>query len=149
MRARTLTNIEQIESMKQLWPGLKLRGRRESAIRWIGNLWPQFQTYRVEIIHRLYAAPIVRVLSPELIRLPDNEEGKLPHVYQPASDPALCLYDPEADEWDHSILISKSIVPWTLDWLACYEFWLITGKWMGGGRHPSPTPEQENRSLVA
>lgn len=136
MRARALTNNEQIVSMKRIWPGLKLRGRRTEAVRWIGSLRPQFQIYRVEIIHQLNDHSIVRVLSPELTRLPDNEEGQLPHVYPPASDPTLCLYDPCADEWDHSMLISRTIVPWTIDWLVCYELWLMTGKWTGGGRHP-------------
>uniref|UniRef100_UPI0031016DE1 hypothetical protein n=1 Tax=Neorhizobium sp. EC2-8 TaxID=3129230 RepID=UPI0031016DE1 len=31
--------------------------------------------------------------------------------------------------------ISKKIVPWTLDWLACYEDWLLSGIWHGGGQH--------------
>lgn len=136
MRVRALTNEEQIVSMKRIWPGLNLRGRRSGAVRWIGSLRPQFQIYRVEIIHQLNDHPIVRVLSPELTRLPDNEEGQLPHVYPPASDPTPCLYDPCSDEWDHSMLISRTIVPWTIDWLACYELWLMTGKWTGGGRHP-------------
>lgn len=143
MRIRALTNTEQIVSMKITWPGLKLRGRRSEAIRWIGNVRPQFQTYKVEIIHFIRANPAVRILSPELIRLPDNEEGQLPHVYPPATDPTLCLYDPCADEWDHSMLISQTIVPWILDWIACYELWLMTGKWTGGGRHPDPKPSTE------
>ena len=136
MCIRAQTNEEQIASMKRIWPGLKLRGRRIGAVRWIGSLRPQFQIYRVEIIHQISDHPIIRVLLPELIWLPDNEEGQLPHVYPPASDPTLCLYDPQADEWDHSMLIGQTIVPWTLDWLACYELWLMTGRWTGGGRHP-------------
>ena len=28
-----------------------------------------------------------------------------------------------------------TIVPWTIDWLACYEGWLATGEWAGGGIH--------------
>ncbi len=149
MRARALIIGEQIASMKLIWPGLKLRGRRTNAVRWIGNLRPQFQTYRVEIIHQIIDDPIVRVLSPELTRLPDNKEGQLPHVYPPASDPTLCLYDPRADEWDNSMLISQTIVPWTLDWLACYELWLMTGKWTGGGRHPELNSNLETAEGVS
>lgn len=138
MRTRPLSNNEQIASMKRIWPGLSRRGQRHGRVKWVGNVRPQFQTYRIEIIHQIQELPEVRVLSPALTRLPDNEEGALPHVYPPANDPRLCLYDPATDEWDHSMLISKTIVPWTLDWLACYELWLMTGKWTGGGRHPDP-----------
>lgn len=34
--------------------------------------------------------------------------------------------------------LSQTIVPWSADWLACYELWLMTGRWTGGGRHPTP-----------
>ena len=63
------------------------------------------------------------------------EEGQLPHVYPPLDDPTLCLFDPVAGEWDASMQISQTIVLWALDWIACYELWLMTGKWTGGGRH--------------
>lgn len=143
MQVNRLTNNEQIASMKNTWPSLKLRGRRPDAVRWIGNLRPQFQTYKLEVIHFTIGGPVVRILSPELTRLPGNEEGQLPHVYPPATDPTLCLYDPCAEEWDHSMFISQTIVPWILDWIACYELWLMTGKWAGGGRHPEPAPPTE------
>lgn len=29
--------------------------------------------------------------------------------------------------------LADTIIPWTLDWLMHYEFWLATGKWRGGG----------------
>ena len=41
----------------------------------------QFQQCRIEIIHHDLSTPDVRVLSLHLTRLPDNEEGQLPHVY--------------------------------------------------------------------
>lgn len=148
MRAQILSSDEQIASMKRVWPGLKLRGRRPGSIRWIGNVRPQFQTYRIEIIHHDLSTPDVRILSPHLTRLPDNEEGQLPHVYPPASDPTLCLFDPKTDEWDHSMLISSTIVPWTLDWLACYELWLMTGQWTGGGRHPTPSVDDTGETAI-
>ena len=132
---RYLTNEKQVTKMKKRWPIFKLSRRQAELLRWIGKVRPRYQTYTIEIIHQLTKPPIVRVLSPELTRLPNNEEGELPHVYGPASDPKLCLYDPKADEWDHSMYISQTIVPWTLDWLTCYELWLMTGKWTCGGRH--------------
>ncbi|ACP23444.1 hypothetical protein NGR_b19970 (plasmid) [Sinorhizobium fredii NGR234] len=60
------------------------------------------------------------------------------HVYDRDGDPRLCLCDPAADEWDATMHLSRTIVPWSADWLACYELWLMTGRWTGGGRHPIP-----------
>jgi len=141
MEARPILIKDQIAAMKATWPALKPRQQCFESVRWVGQLRPQFQRYKVSIEYRLFDVPNVRVLTPELIRLPDNEEGQLPHVYPPASDPTLCLYDPRTDEWDGSMLISQTMVLWTLDWLSCYELWLMTGRWTGGGRHPTPHSE--------
>lgn len=128
---------EQVAGMRGAWPCFrKYGGRRHTLnVRWIGTLKPQITKYRIEIRYALLNTPQVRILSPVLTRLPGNVEGELPHVYPPADDPTLCLYDPAADEWDASLSIAHTIVPWTIDWIACYEWWLITGRWTGGGRH--------------
>jgi len=139
MNSALLSIEEQVASMKRDWPGLRVGqlSRRSGAARWIGDL-KQLQIHRIEIRYQLGFAPQVRVLSPALIRLPENPEGSLPHVYDRSNDPKLCLYDPAADEWDETMHLSQTIVPWSADWLACYELWLMTGRWTGGGRHPTP-----------
>jgi hypothetical protein len=74
-----------------------------------------------------------------------REEAPLPHVFFDAKDitlSALCLFDPDKAEWDPNDLIADTTVPWTVDWLACYEGWLATGRWHGGGRH-APRPGAE------
>jgi len=75
----------------------------------------------------------VRVVNPEcaLDVLTDRWPGSLPER------PILCLYDPATNEWSPDKAIAKTIIPWTIDWLACYEGWLATGEWTGGGRHPT------------
>lgn len=45
----------------------------------------------------------------------------------------LCLYYPKYQEWSKDMLLSDTIIPWTIDWLYFYELWRITGKWLGGG----------------
>lgn len=45
----------------------------------------------------------------------------------------LCLYYPKNQEWSRNMLLSETIIPWTIDWLYFYEIWRITGKWLGGG----------------
>ena len=33
---------------------------------------------------------------------------------------------------------------WTCEWLYFFEFWCITGKWCGGGKHPTKKDIKEN-----
>ena len=139
-----LTLDEQRARMKATWPKFVERGfdRAHEEIRWIGKCRPQFVTYTVEIRYRFLSFPKVRVLTPELVRLPENPEGQLPHVYPPANDPTLCLFDPAKHEWDYTMALANTTVPWSFDCLACYELWLMTGRWTGGGRHGSLVPER-------
>ncbi len=144
MNTKRKTIEQQIEAMAAAWPMFRV-GKRDRVARsatWSGILKPQFTAYRVEIRYAVGTYPQVRVLSPTLERLPGNEEGSLPHVYGPSSDPKLCLFDPETDEWNSTMLIADKIIPWTIEWLAFYEFWLMTGVWSGGGRHPTSAPEE-------
>ncbi len=142
MEPRPILIKDQVTAMKATWPALKPCHQCFGSVRWVGQLRPQFQKYKVSIDYRLFDAPNVRILAPELIRLSENAEGQLPHVYPPANDPTLCLYDPKTDQWDDTMFLSQTIVLWALDWLSCYELWLMTGRWTGGGRHP--TTQSEN-----
>lgn len=137
--AGALSLDEQRAVMKATWPKFSERGidRQTQKIRWIGKCRPQFVTYTLEIRYQLWKCPKVRVLTPELVRMPDNPEGAIPHVYPPADDPTLCLFDPAQHQWDPTLYIANTTVPWSYDWLACYELWLMTGRWTGGGRHGS------------
>lgn len=91
--------------------------------------------------------PTVRILSPELVIQPCAlEEAPLPHVYFDHPDitmAALCLFDPANNEWSHDDLLADTTVPWAADWLACYEGWLVTGRWFGGGRHGRPMRNED------
>ena len=65
----------------------------------MGRVKPQYASYSLEIRYELGRSPRCGSLSPELVRLPGNSEGQLPHVYPPAEDPTLCLFDPREGEW--------------------------------------------------
>jgi hypothetical protein len=137
MTPAVLSIEEQIAAMKTAWPQFTARriNRRAQSAQWVGAVKPQHSRYTLEIRYQLGAFPEVRVLSPALIRLPGNSEGQLPHVYPPAEDPTLCLFDPREDEWTPAMTVASTTMPWALDWLACYEHWLMTARWTGGGRH--------------
>ena len=131
--------------MGAVWPGFAIRGlnRGQQSARWVGDVRPQFTRFTIEIAYIVGCFPAVRVKAPALVRLPGNSEGQLPHVYPPAEDPTLCLFDPATNEWDPSMHLADTTVPWACDWLACYEMWLMTGRWTGGGRHALTMPSLE------
>lgn len=137
-----LTIEKQVAAMRRAWPAFSVHGlnRQMQCAIWRGDVRPQFGRFRIEIRYALGDVPHVRILSPALIRLPGNVEGQLPHVYPPSDDPTLCLFDPATDQWNASMALAETTVPWSYDWMACYELWLMTGRWTGGGRHGSAVP---------
>ncbi|MCC6893893.1 MAG: hypothetical protein IT321_13810 [Anaerolineae bacterium] len=107
--------------MRELFPQLKYH-RTKSC--WIGNLKPRSKSsdYQVQIEYKIQYVPRVYVLSPQIL-------PEAPHTYH--SDKSLCLYYPEDGSWSAKMLIAKTIVPWTSEWLCFYEIWQTTGKWFG------------------
>jgi hypothetical protein len=84
---------------------------------------PLSRDYTVRIIYRAGEYPRVVVADPPL---QPNEDGLLPHFYR---DGSLCLY--QEDQWDGSMFIADTILPWTAEWLAHYELWRRSGLWYG------------------
>jgi len=103
--------------------------------------------YTARIVYRHGCRPRVTIIDPPLELAPGAEA--LPHVY---GDGELCLYLP--GEWQESMLLADTILPWTSEWLLHYEWWLVTGHWSGSGHdHPAPQPTDEiecpNSTLLA
>lgn len=135
--------------MRRRWLGFEIGEETADKVIWFGSLVGIERPYRVMVEYglprsnasdeRFRAFPLVRILSPRLVpRFDAAEEAPLPHVYFDEHDitlSPLCLFDLEAREWSHSDLIAHTTVPWSADWLACYEGWLASGRWYGGGRH--------------
>lgn len=98
------------------------RGSSYSKAGWVGKLKPtEFSpeyTIRIEYNSRY---PKVYVLEPIIL-------DKAPHRYE---DGSLCLYYPKDKSFDKTSLISKTIIPWTVEWLYFYEAWLEEGVWWG------------------
>lgn len=146
MADETMTVYRDMKLMRKNWPAFYVVKNTSRSVRWRGTLQPISQVYRVEIDYRVkrhgpeFGVPEVTVIEPLLHRREDAPEAPIPHHYPNLDDPTLprlCLYDPDAAEWDPRLPIATTIVPWTIDWLACYEGWLATGSWTGGGRHPT------------
>jgi hypothetical protein len=94
---------------------------------------PLSRVYGVRMTYRQDATPHVLVVTPDLVDLAGGR--KLPHVYGQRPT-RLCLYLPRAKEWNASMSVSETIMPWTILWLFYFEEWLVSGDWKGGGVHP-------------
>lgn len=112
-------------------------------IRWTGYLRPTHvsELYKVRIAYWSgLDRPKVTVLEPELSLAPGKK--RLPHVF--ADGKSLCLHFP--GDWNPTMLISRSIVPWAAEWLAHYEVWRVTGAWNAGWKGFGPTLREPVRS---
>lgn len=150
---------QQVIAMRRRWPQFDLAEETARSALWFGSLVGIERPYRLLIEFALPCArpdapmssrfPVVRVLHPPLILHPNAlEEAPLPHVYFDHSHillSPLCLFDPTNNEWSHNDLLAYTTVPWAADWLACYEGWLATGRWFGGGRHGAGIPEEPHQ----
>lgn len=156
--AASVKSLEaQVRAMTRDWPHFQpLRGMGPRSVIWFGDLRGLGRTFHISIEYGLpdkgrqdlyRVMPVVRVLRPSLApNWEAEEEAPLPHVYFEPPDirlSPLCLFDPKAGEWDASMLISRTTVGWTIRWLAAYEFWEMTGRWIGGGRHEDAGVEKE------
>jgi hypothetical protein len=141
---------DQVARMRDLFPDLRHTEHCQWWVTWVGPVRPLHRAYtiRVQYVRRYWLGeleiingylPEVTVLEPPLTLEHTRTGGLVPHVYWRDDCPersALCLYDPAASQWSPDDFIADTIVPWACDWLACYEGWLATGEWTGGGRHP-------------
>lgn len=102
---------------------------RHMELRWWGEIVPTAISarYSVRIRYRMGGKPVAEVLRPSL---EVRHGSSIPHRYP---DGSLCLFYPAAGEWQPSMPIADTIVPWTSEWLAHYEIWLACGSWRGGG----------------
>jgi hypothetical protein len=83
-------------------------------------------------------SPRMIVVEPDLRVLAGGR--KLPHIYPfDGRGVYLCLWKPKYKEWDWSMRLSETYIPWTLRWLWYFEDWLQSDDWAGSGEHPDIT----------
>lgn len=101
---------------------------------WFMKMRPKADSpeYIIKIELRENCVPQVRVVDPNPLPLAEGKT-EYEHMYKPQSKQVLCLF--YKDEWLPHMRVSDTMVPWAAEWLLNYEYWLITGKWEGGGRH--------------
>lgn len=106
-------------------------------LHWHGTLQPDehCRRYRVHVIHRAGGPiPECYVIDPtprQLVQESRMPDRPVPHVYRAAGDP-LCLFFGER-EWNGSMPMARTTIPWISLWLRFFEIWLVTDTWEGGG----------------
>lgn len=158
--ARPKSHKAQTERMRAVWPILKpLTVFADGRIVWIGPVRGFQMSYKISVAWNPSRTipPLVFVREPALAPRPGTGWRDIPHLlYDPEcpTDSALCLFDPEQDEWRRSMWISDTIVPWASEWLYYYELWHFDGVWRGANA-PGPIsigasmnrPEKELRNV--
>jgi len=136
-RTRSLTMAQQAFGLRSVFPGAEL-ALKPGKLSWTGRLQPSdlSRVYTVQITYTRGRCPAVRVLAP---KLKPTENGFLPHTYDNGT---LCLH--EAGQWDATMLIVDTIVPWAAEWLLHYEIWLATGEWFGDHDPNTPLPDHND-----
>lgn len=143
-----LTTREQMEKMRQKWPEFRVLAATNWYVNWEGSLQSLSMHYTVRVsmcfgmrlsnVDIMGFPPRVTVVNPLLRRRSAKPDDPIPHIYPNtlcSECPILCLYLPCSDEWSPRDAVADKIIPWTINWLACYEGWLATGEWTGGGAH--------------
>ena len=123
--------VVQAHNLDNIWQGIKKTYVGHRKLHWTGYLSPTplSAKYLIDLKYEIGKRPKVFVLEPELHKYDDQP---IPHRF---SDMSLCLFRYKYYEWNSEMLISDTIIPWTLLWIFDYEVWILTGKWYGKGEH--------------
>lgn len=99
------------------------------------------ETYVVLLIFHIdNYSPDVFVLDQDVWEV--SKKKSIPHLYD-SKRIKLCLYYPAYKDWDQTMPLNTTFVPWTYLWLYYYEEWLYSSEWKGGGEHPQNKDSEE------
>tara|TARA_R110002167_G_scaffold49026_3_gene143951 strand:- start:1939 stop:2430 length:492 start_codon:yes stop_codon:yes gene_type:complete len=133
---------EQYLALKRFCPGTVVIVDNDKTVQWEGTLQPMpfSREYQVVIRYTLSHPPVCIVKDPDLLALAEGR--KIPHIYQNQTGirgTQLCLYLPvvkqknKVSEWQPTMFLANTILPWASIWLFYFEFWVSSGEWNGGG----------------
>lgn len=134
-RQRNLSTAIQFFNLRYQYPDMEIKLHKNKIQCWFTvSPTPLSKTYKNYMFFDGIKRPKVFLYGENVLKINDDN---FPHFYDrniENKEVELCLY--YGKEWDRTKLISETIIPWTVEWLAHYEIWLVTGKWNGGGKHP-------------
>ena len=106
--------------------------------------------YEITLEYKIPKSPVVYLINQGLMK--DSEEI-LPHCYERKfydgnkERVQLCLFYSKCAEWNGTMFLADTIVPWAIEWLYYYEQWRMTGEWYGGGEHPKQKKHRTRHSV--
>lgn len=132
----------QRKKIKQDWPDGKFKSFSYKKFTWIVKIKPTSisRNYDIRLECEVSKPPRVYLYGENLRNLEDRD---FPHIYRRdinKHEVQLCLALPK--EFNYSMFVADTIIPWTVEWLFYYEIWLYSGSWYGGGIHP----QKKNKS---
>ena len=131
----------QIKFLSEDFPNGEVKSQTLRRLKWEMDIVPSpnSSTYRIRIDYTIGTPPKVYVIDPAVLKKADGAT-LLPHVFD-SEKQRLCLFYGRFSEWDASMFLSRTIVPWASEWLNFYELWVVTGEWLGEGiEHSRKTP---------
>lgn len=135
------------------YPQMRVVVGGRHLIIWEGELAGFSRTYTVRIVWPRFAPdPSLRLKydTPRVFVLgdvlePRSPEEPVPHRYSGGVvGQWICCWDPKTDDWRWNQAIAHTIIPYAEQWLASYEMWRLTGRWLAPGRHLLPEATCEN-----
>lgn len=117
--------------LRQRFPDSKLTLKCGKLL-WEARLRPTplSHEYLVRLAYSMRFYPTMKILDDLQI----DWAKPPPHLYR---DQSICLHD--RPDWDSTMLLADTIVPWTSEWLAHFELWSIGGVWYGDEAQPPPS----------
>jgi hypothetical protein len=135
----------QAMNIKHMFTESKVTTVHDQQLTWTHTISPSplGSLYKVKLVYHLSKAPRIYVVDPKPLPVAKGKT-KLPHCYD-QKEQCLCLYYPDGKEWNKTMLLAATVIPWTYEWLYHYEIWLGTGQWTGGGVHTQDNlPKKQN-----
>lgn len=126
----------QLKAMQKLWPDFKGQRLESGVLLWQGPLKPKAKVYDIAVLWKPgdMERPYVFLLDPALQPRDGATFEDVPHLIFNEETPersGFCLFDPDGNEWTDGNLIAETTIYWASEWLAYYELWHLTGKWLG------------------
>ncbi|WP_069130045.1 hypothetical protein [Rhodohalobacter halophilus] len=136
----------QAGALKSYFPDSKVTFSNEISLSWTHTVTPTpvSDSYTLKLTYKKGSGVDVFVVDPKRLKLAKGKK-RLPHVYSHKKQ-ELCLYYPSAEvrerKWYPDMFLVHTVVPWAVEWLEFYEYWLGKGDWHGGGIHPTSKKEE-------
>lgn len=144
-KIKSLPIALQAMSIRHIYKDSIVSTTHDQQITWTHTISPSplGGLYLVRLVYHISYFPKMYVIDPRPLPLASGND-KLPHCYDQRAQ-RLCLYFPDGKEWNKTMLLATTVIPWAYEWLYHYEIWLGTGEWTGGGAYPQNNlPKKQN-----